>query len=97
MKQTKLYSLASLALGGLSVLALASCGNKLVSAVDDWKSAACACKDKACAEKQKEAFNKIESDFHSEIDEASKSDMKKLDKKLDAANECLGKFDVRAG
>ena len=97
MKQTKPYSLVSLALGAMSMLALAGCGSKLEGAVNDWKAAACACKDKACAEKQKEAFNKIESDFRSEIKETSKSDMQKLDKTLDAANECLGKFDVRAG
>ncbi len=81
-----------------ATLSLSACGgSKLEGAVEDWKSAACACKDKECALKQKEAFNKIESDFRSDIKEASKGTMRKLDKILDAANTCLKEFEVRAG
>ncbi len=95
MKQSKANALVSLALGSLCLLAFTGC-NKLEGAVSDWKSDACACKDKACAEKQKTAFDKIENDFRKELNEISDDELNKLDKKLDEANKCLKKFDVRA-
>jgi len=95
--EKKMKRIKSTVLCSFVLFAFAGCGNKLESAVDTWKAAACACKDKECAEKQKEAFNKIESDFRSEIKEMSKSDLKKVDAKLNEANKCLEEFEVHAG
>ncbi len=75
---------------------LSACGGGVIGAIEDWADAACSCKDKECAEKQKVEFDKIESKYKKEINDWSKSDEKKADKAYRKGNECLGKYDVHA-
>ncbi|MBI5489565.1 MAG: hypothetical protein HY905_19690 [Deltaproteobacteria bacterium] len=80
-------------------LAVGACkkGGGMVGDIEAWGNASCECKDKACAEKQKEEFNKLESKYHDELDKMNDETEKKLDSILEKANGCLSKFDVSAG
>lgn len=79
-------------------LALGACkkGSPMMSDFEAWSKAACECKDKACAEKQKEEFNRLESKYEAEF-EKDKAVGAKIDALLETANECLEKFDIHAG
>ncbi len=76
---------------------LSACGGGVVGAIEDWADASCSCKDKACAEKQKVEFDKIESKYRKDIKEWSKSDEAKAEKAYEKGNSCLEKYDVHAG
>ena len=91
----KLVKSAALSLALL--FSVGACGGGVVGAIDDWASASCSCKDKACAEKQKDAFNQIEAKYKKEIKEWSKADEKKAEKSYEKGNACLEKYDVHAG
>ncbi len=73
-------------------------GNKVTEAVDDWASKSCACKKRACAEKMKVEFDKLEHNLRGDIEALSKSDEKKVDQDYRRGVRCLSeKFDVHAG
>ncbi|MBI5499491.1 MAG: hypothetical protein HY907_04575 [Deltaproteobacteria bacterium] len=80
-------------------LALGACkkGGGMVADIEAWGNAACECKDKACAEKQGEEFNKLEKKYESELDKMNEETEKKLESILEKANGCLSKFEVEAG
>lgn len=82
---TKLKSLAAIfAVAGLLGLG-AGCGNDLVDKMAELADEACACKDKACAEKVNQ---KIE-DALKDAKEPSKGDAEKIMKSMAKAGECL--------
>ena len=91
----KLVKSAALSLALL--FSASACGGGVVGAIEDWADASCSCKDKACAEKQKVEFDKIESKYKKEIKEWSKGDEQKAEKAYEKGNECLEKYDVHAG
>lgn len=69
----------------------------VVGDVEAWSSAACACKDKACAEKQSEEFNKLEKKHEAALDKMDEATEKKVETAYEKGNACLEKFDVHAG
>ncbi len=81
-------TLLTLSLLGSLALNVAACGSNVVDEVGSWKKAACACKDKECAEKQGKAFVNLAKKFK-DSDKPSKEDAKKLDKLADEGQECL--------
>lgn len=80
--------------GMLSALTLtfAGCGKDAADELESWKNDACACKDKACAEKEAKAFWSLVKKFKD--DKPSKDEAKKLDELADSGQECLKKLEV---
>ncbi len=77
-------------------LTAGACGG-VEGAVEDWAEASCKCKDQSCAEKQKQAFDKIESEYRDDIKDMSKAEAKKVGKHYKKGAKCLREFDVHAG
>lgn len=68
------------------------CGSDLVKKLDGLADEACACKDKACAEK----VNKKLDTALSGAKEPSKSDAEQIMKAMARAGECLAKLQTQA-
>lgn len=78
-------------------LAITGCSSGPEDAIESWTDSSCGCKDAACAEKQKQAFDEIEKKYEDEFEKMDKDDQEKLEKVYRKGNECLAKFNVQAG
>ena len=81
-------TLLKFSLLGALALNFAACGGNAIDDLTSWKKAACACKDKECAEKQGKAFVSLTKKYKGE-DKPSKEDAKKLGKLANDGQECL--------
>ena len=80
-------------------LAIGACKKDpgVVGDFEAWSSAACACKDKACAEKQSEEFDKLEDKHRGALKGMDEATEKKVDDAYEKGSACLEKFEVHAG
>jgi hypothetical protein len=72
------------------------CGNNVEKDLSSWSDRACACKDAACAEKEKKALDGLEKKYKDKTDDMSKKELEALKKHYKKGATCLKEHGVFA-
>ena len=77
------------------VVALVGCkGGGVEKAMNDWKSQACACKDKKCVEDVKKKSDDLEKKYKDDFGKLSKEKQEALGKVMEEGEACLMKIEI---